>query len=213
MHLEGRWLRHNDRGGRLHKPFAGLGGIIPVIGFGVRVEDKGEHFNREVGIASLVGCFPGVETARNDHSTRVLRALMENVFDEEELHEEVYMAVDDFAQLEGEGHIVGAHSQNHRVLSRLQVEEQIDEIRGSFDWLRNHAEMSVPTFCYPYGEVTSYDASTLQVLEESQVEDYFGSTSEGSGSTETGYLLFYQHREEKEDPGKEDPQDQVPAPR
>lgn len=98
---------------------------------------------------------------------RVLDGLMAAHFDEAELTAQFYMSPEQLAHLEGEGMIVGSHSVNHPVMSRLTVEEQRAEIDGSFAFLASVLpELEPRTFCFPYGGVESFTGDTLRLLAE-----------------------------------------------
>jgi len=109
------------------------------------------------------------------HAVRdnLLDKLMENYFDEERLFDKVYMSKDELIDMENNGHIIGSHTQNHPVLSRLTYEEQYKEIKGSFDYLKDFLSLDIKSFCYPYGERSTYDKNTLKILEELDVHYSF----------------------------------------
>ena len=65
---------------------------------------------------------------------------------------------------------LGAHSISHPDLSRLKKQEQLKEIKGSLDLLRNISKSHVSTFAYPSGD---YNQVTLEVLNELGIEKSF----------------------------------------
>lgn len=65
---------------------------------------------------------------------------------------------------------LGAHSISHPDLSRLNKQEQSEEIKGSLDLIRNLSESPVNTFAYPSGD---YDQVTLEILNELGIEKSF----------------------------------------
>jgi peptidoglycan/xylan/chitin deacetylase (PgdA/CDA1 family) len=104
---------------------------------------------------------------------KILDSLMGCLFDEPLLFKEFYMSLEELKALEKSGSIVGSHTANHPVLSRLTREEQYEEIKGSFDFLAKHLEMKTRSFCYPYGYASSYDSNTLDILRELNVNHAF----------------------------------------
>lgn len=101
----------------------------------------------------------------------VLDNLMNKLFDEDILFNEVYLTKDEIKQLHQKGNIIGSHSETHKVLSRLSFDEQYDEIKNSFDYLNNIIPLDYKSFCYPYGYSTSYNKDTLEILKMLNIDD------------------------------------------
>ena len=76
-------------------------------------------------------------------------------------------------EIEKEGNIVGAHTDSHKVLSRLTAPEQRTEIENSFSFLDNFLKMDVKSFCYPYGTQGTFNADTVKILTELDVHHAF----------------------------------------
>lgn len=73
---------------------------------------------------------------------------------------------------------LGAHSISHPDLSRLNRQEQLEEIKGSLDLIRNVSKSQVSTFAYPSGD---YNQITLEVLSELGIEKSFAVKSKNLG--------------------------------
>ena len=102
---------------------------------------------------------------------KILDSLMDELFDESELFKETYLNENEIIELHKSGNIVGPHSVNHKVLSRLSYEDQFFEINESLNFLNNIIDIKYKSFCYPYGYKSSYNASTKKVLESLSFDD------------------------------------------
>ena len=69
------------------------------------------------------------------------------------------------------GNIIGSHTENHKVMSRLSFSDQLYEIRNSFKFLSEICDLSYKSFCYPYGYLSSYNEDTLKILEDEGIDD------------------------------------------
>lgn len=101
----------------------------------------------------------------------ILNKLMIKFFDEAKLFGEVYLSIEEIQELVLAGNIVGAHTVSHKVLSRLPYQEQFDEIKNSFDFIESIVSQDYKSFCYPYGYGSSYNESTLKILDELNIND------------------------------------------
>ena len=92
---------------------------------------------------------------------------MSKYFNEKDLFESTYLSTSNIKEMNNEGHIIGSHTENHSVLSRLNYEEQKKEIESSLNYLMNICdEIDYKSFCYPYGSRSSYNQTTLKILDE-----------------------------------------------
>lgn len=64
------------------------------------------------------------------------------------------------------GMIMGSHTVNHPVMSKLTPNAQAQELTQSFDFLSDLIELKHKTFCYPYGGAHSYTSETIEILEQ-----------------------------------------------
>ena len=62
------------------------------------------------------------------------------------------------------GMFIGSHSENHILLSRLNYDQQLKDIKSSKSYLENILNEEINTFCYPYGGKISYNYNTLKIL-------------------------------------------------
>jgi len=99
-----------------------------------------------------------------DFRDKILDSLMIDLFDESELFKKTYLNKDEIIKLHEYGNIIGPHTVNHKVLSRLSYDEQYFEINESSKFLYSMIDVKYKTFCYPYGYKSSYNDSTKQIL-------------------------------------------------
>ena len=79
---------------------------------------------------------------------------------------EFYMNSDEIKYLSDMGMIIGSHSVNHNLLSRLSEDEQRNEIRNSQELIEDIIKKRCNFFCFPYGGKDSYNSLTLKILKE-----------------------------------------------
>ena len=101
----------------------------------------------------------------------ILDSLMTDLFDESELFRETYMSKAEIIELHKSGNIIGPHTTNHKVLSRLSYDEQYYEINESLNFLTNLIDIKYKSFCYPYGYKSSYNDSTQKILRSLNFDD------------------------------------------
>ncbi|MDA9006518.1 polysaccharide deacetylase family protein [Litoricola sp.] len=94
----------------------------------------------------------------------ILDKLMEKYFDEQELHKQVYLSLDEMCDIKNAGSVIGSHTVHHKVLSRLSYQDQASEIQNSFEFLNSNVGLDQYCFCYPYGYKSSYNSDTLDIL-------------------------------------------------
>jgi peptidoglycan/xylan/chitin deacetylase (PgdA/CDA1 family) len=103
---------------------------------------------------------------------RVRDAMLDVVFTEclggeEEFSRQLYLSWDEARTLQQNGMIVGGHTHTHAALSRLRPEEQAHELHVSTSLLRERLEpQTVWPFSYPYGKDDSFDAGTVEHLQQ-----------------------------------------------
>jgi peptidoglycan/xylan/chitin deacetylase (PgdA/CDA1 family) len=97
----------------------------------------------------------------------ILDELMKDMFgDEEELVSQFYLNPSEIKQMYEEGMVIGSHTVNHPVLSKLSTEEQLSEIKNSFDYLEEvTGGLNYRTFCYPYGGFHSFTSESERILD------------------------------------------------
>ena len=98
---------------------------------------------------------------------RVLSSLFDrHVGDADDFARALYLTRAQVAEMAAAGMTFGFHTETHPVLSRLDREEQRRELRDGVSLIRNLTGQRTVPFCYPYGFTHTYNADTLQVLEE-----------------------------------------------
>lgn len=107
-----------------------------------------------------------------EYRGEVLEQLMEEVFgcNDIDIIKELYLSIDDIRKLHKSGMIIGSHTETHRVLSRLSVEEQVEEINNSQEFLEDILGVKPTTFCYPYGGEHTFTDDTQNVLNDAGFE-------------------------------------------
>jgi peptidoglycan/xylan/chitin deacetylase (PgdA/CDA1 family) len=101
-----------------------------------------------------------------EHRERVLDQLFAQEFDNEEVAEDFYLSAAQIREMDDLGMVMGSHGVNHYVFSKLSLEVQREEIRGSFDSLARVLGKPVTTFCYPYGGRHTFTEETVSLLEQ-----------------------------------------------
>ncbi len=77
-----------------------------------------------------------------------------------------YLNKKEIKYLNSLGMIIGSHSENHNLLSRLSYKEQFKELNNSKIFLERIINKNIETFCYPYGGKISYNECTLKILKK-----------------------------------------------
>ena len=126
-----------------------------------------------------------------DYPTRdkLLDTLMEELLDEKKIYEELYLTEKEVKELSIAGNIIGSHTVNHKVLSRLSYEDQFVEIKESLEFLKSIVPIDYLSFCYPYGYNSSYNKDTLKVLAAMKFDDACVFDNIGSNKTIRKYEL------------------------
>jgi peptidoglycan/xylan/chitin deacetylase (PgdA/CDA1 family) len=76
------------------------------------------------------------------------------------------MTEPELAYMHHSGMVLGSHTVNHPVMSRLTTKEQEHEIVSSFHLIESiTGQQTLKTFCYPYGGFHTFTAETEELLE------------------------------------------------
>lgn len=107
--------------------------------------------------------------------TYLLDRLMALYFpDEASLADDFYMTSSQLKSMHDQGMIIGSHSVSHRVLSKLSLDEQQQEVYASFAFLEDTVgPLANRTFCYPYGGFHTFTTETEQLLDAANCEFSF----------------------------------------
>ena len=106
-----------------------------------------------------------------EYRKQVIGELMDHFFEEiPHLKEDFYLSYDGLRQLQDEGMLIGSHTVNHPVMSKLSSKEQSLEIEDSFKFLQIQIpDLGLKTFCYPYGGFHTFTTETEQLLTDQNV--------------------------------------------
>jgi peptidoglycan/xylan/chitin deacetylase (PgdA/CDA1 family) len=96
---------------------------------------------------------------------RVLEDLFaEHIGDSSSFARSLYLSPAMVGEMTAAGMVFGYHTRSHRMLSRLTLVEQEDELRAGVEWIRSlTGQRSVP-FCYPWGGPRTYTGETVRLL-------------------------------------------------
>jgi len=102
-----------------------------------------------------------------DFRESILDTLVYQLSDEDEIFNKMYMTQDQLKELHKEGMVLGSHSVNHLIFSKLSDEEQYKEIQDSFSFLeRLVGDLYIKSFCYPYGGFHTFTHKTEEILSQ-----------------------------------------------
>ncbi|GJL63103.1 MAG: hypothetical protein NPIRA04_17570 [Nitrospirales bacterium] len=95
----------------------------------------------------------------------VLDRLVETTFNDDfPKAPEFYLTPSQTKELHDHGMMIGSHSVNHFVFSKLGTEQQQREIQESFTSLENIVGEKISSFCYPYGGFHTFTSETESLL-------------------------------------------------
>ena len=97
---------------------------------------------------------------------KVLAILKEKLLEaEEKIVKDFYLSLDEIKEMQDSGMIIGSHSVDHSVMSKLSFQQQQYQIETSFEFLEKITKGLVyKTFCYPYGGFHSFTNETESIL-------------------------------------------------
>lgn len=98
----------------------------------------------------------------------IMDQLMSDLFDDEEkLSASFYLSENEIRDMHNQGMLIGSHTVNHKVMSKLSGEEQEFEIEKSFSFIESITKgLKCKTFCYPYGGFHTFTNETEKILEK-----------------------------------------------
>lgn len=101
-----------------------------------------------------------------EHRSELIDKLMlKFIHNEEKILEKFYLTELQILEMHKEGMIIGSHTVNHPVMSRLSYQEQLFQIHNSFNSLKKIVKrFDHLTFCYPYGGFHSFNEKTEDIL-------------------------------------------------
>lgn len=111
-----------------------------------------------------------------EYRKQVIDALIEQFFEEtlSQLFSKFYMSEDELKMMNEAGMLLGSHTMNHPVMSKLSLVKQKEEIINSFSFLESVVgALPVKTFCYPYGGFHTFTDETRELLNKEDVSFSF----------------------------------------
>lgn len=98
----------------------------------------------------------------------VIDELMSTYYpNENDLAQDFYMTKAELVCMHNSGMILGSHTVNHPVMSKLTIEEQEREIVESFQMIESiTGKVALKTFCYPHGGFYTFTTQTEDLLEK-----------------------------------------------
>jgi len=102
------------------------------------------------------------------HRKSIIDQLMSVFFsNESDMVSNFYMTESQLKKMQNCGMVIGSHTVNHPVMSKLSLKDQEKEIRESFAMLKSiTGNRSLKTFCYPYGGFHTFTPETEELLEK-----------------------------------------------
>lgn len=91
------------------------------------------------------------------------------VFNYKFIPNKFYISEVNLKEMSDYGMIIGSHTVNHPVMSKLNLLEQFNEINASFDSLIKMGVCKEKTYCHPYGGFLSFDSNTINLLNKHNV--------------------------------------------
>lgn len=109
-----------------------------------------------------------------EYKEAILDKIVNEFSNDKEIFSSLYMSIDNLKSMHKQGMIIGSHSCNHLVFSKLKEKEQEKEIEDSFDFLESILKkLYIKTFCYPYGGFHTFTKFTEQTLQKQGVSFSF----------------------------------------
>ena len=137
--------------------------------FDMEIYQGQKNSNSEYKLKRLFNYF-----LKYEYCNDVLDKLMKKYFEEGELYDKLYLTDKEMKELHMDNFVVGSHTENHMVLSRLNYNEQEKEIVDSFDYLEQAlGKLEIKSFCYPYGGKNTFNDDTVKILKKNKVHHAF----------------------------------------
>ena len=84
-----------------------------------------------------------------------------------------YVAPENLLKMMKSGNIIGSHTVNHPVMSKLSYADQSMQIIDSFSFLEGAGLIKQKTYCHPYGGFHSFDENTIDILSKEDIQYSF----------------------------------------
>ena len=80
-----------------------------------------------------------------------------------------YVSLNSLLEMKNNGMVIGSHSVSHPVMSKLNYQDQSQELQESFAALDGLIDQRAITYCHPYGGRHSFDNNTIEILNKLDV--------------------------------------------
>lgn len=84
-----------------------------------------------------------------------------------------YVSPKNLLKMKKAGHVIGSHTVDHPVMSKLSRTEQLNQIKPSFEFLEGINCVDERTYCHPYGGFHSFNDDTVELLTSSDIKYSF----------------------------------------
>jgi peptidoglycan/xylan/chitin deacetylase (PgdA/CDA1 family) len=84
-----------------------------------------------------------------------------------------YITTEQIGEMAANNMLIGSHTRNHPVMSKLSASEQSAEIALSFDFLDSVCKSPLRTYCHPYGGFHAFNDDTVRLLNQRDVDFSF----------------------------------------
>ncbi|MFG5086319.1 polysaccharide deacetylase family protein [Campylobacter lari] len=100
-----------------------------------------------------------------EYRESILDKIVGEFTSDEKIFDNLYMDENQLKQMQENGMILGSHSVDHLVFSKLDENKQIYQIKHSFEFLENLlGKLDIKCFCYPYGGYHTFTDFTEKIL-------------------------------------------------
>jgi len=89
-----------------------------------------------------------------------------SIGDEAEAGRELYLTPAMIREMAHAGMTFGYHTRDHRVLSRLPLDEQRAQLEDGVQWIQTLTGQTSVPFCYPHGHAHAYTQDTVRLVRE-----------------------------------------------
>ena len=80
-----------------------------------------------------------------------------------------YVKQENLKVMADKGMVLGSHTVDHPLMSKLSKTEQAEQIKSSFQFLDEIGCTNIKTYCHPYGGFHSFDKQTIDILHSEEV--------------------------------------------
>ena len=109
-------------------------------------------------------CPDFLDLPQESHEAVIVDNIYEGKIDEFLPEERRFMSWDDCRLLVQSGHTIGVHSLSHRRLTSLDEADRFREIVTPGEILESRLGVPIKWFAYPFGDIDSIDAPSLQLI-------------------------------------------------